>query len=83
MRGRVPRSALWVLGGVLLLELLNWAALAPLAPRPPAARELLYVIPQGAAALCRMKEVFPGACFSVGFTAHGPLRWTQHAPKRS
>jgi hypothetical protein len=51
MRGRVPRSALWVLGGVLLLELLNWAALAPLAPRPAAARELLYVIPKGAAAL--------------------------------
>ena len=31
--------------------LLGWAALAPLSPRLPAARELLYVIPKGAAAL--------------------------------
>jgi hypothetical protein len=51
MRGPVHRWHLWVLGGVLLLGALAWAALAPLAPRPPAARELLYVIPKGAAAL--------------------------------
>jgi hypothetical protein len=30
---------------------LGWAAFAPLSPRPPAARELLYVIPPGAATL--------------------------------
>ena len=27
---------------------LGWAALAPLAPWPPAARELLHIIPKGA-----------------------------------
>lgn len=40
---------------------------------------VLCFTPQGAAALCRMKQVFSGAWFSVGFTAHGPLRWTQLA----
>ena len=29
--------------------MLGWAALAPLAPRPPTARDLLYLIPKGAA----------------------------------
>lgn len=33
----------------------------------------------GAQKLCRMKSVFPGAWFSIGFTSHGPLRWTQLA----
>jgi hypothetical protein len=44
-----------VIGAILTLAslggVLGWAALAPVAPRPPAARELLYVIPKGAAAL--------------------------------
>jgi hypothetical protein len=51
----VTHRRLAVIGGILLLAslggVLGWAALAPLAPRPPAARELLYVIPKGAAAL--------------------------------
>lgn len=43
-----------VLGGVLglgsCLVAVGWIALAPIAPRPPAAREVLYVIPKGAGA---------------------------------
>jgi trimethylamine--corrinoid protein Co-methyltransferase len=34
---------------------------------------------RGMEALVRMKPVFPGPWFSVGFTAHGPLRWTHLA----
>ncbi len=34
---------------------------------------------QGMEALKEMKEVFPGNWLSVGFTAHGPLRWTNLA----
>jgi trimethylamine--corrinoid protein Co-methyltransferase len=30
-------------------------------------------------ALAAMKPVFPGPWFSIGFTAHGPLRWTHLA----
>lgn len=30
-------------------------------------------------AMVEMKQVFPGSWFSVGFTAHGPLRWTHLA----
>lgn len=40
---------------------------------------VLCFTPQGAEALARMKPVFPGNWFSMGFTAHGPLRWTQLA----
>jgi len=40
---------------------------------------VLCVTPRGMEALVRMKPVFPGAWFSVGFTAHGPLRWTNLA----
>ena len=42
-----------LLGGVLILGGLaaaSWLALAPIAPRPAAERELLYVIPKGASA---------------------------------
>ena len=35
--------------------------------------------PAGADALRRMKDVAEGAWFSIGFTAHGPLRWTNLA----
>ncbi|MEK7413798.1 MAG: trimethylamine methyltransferase family protein [Planctomycetota bacterium] len=36
--------------------------------------------PQGARALCRMKPVLGNdTWFSIGFTAHGPLRWTNLA----
>ncbi len=40
---------------------------------------VLCASPAGAEAIKAMKEVFPGAWFSVGFTAHGPLRWTNLA----
>lgn len=41
---------------------------------------VLCFTPAGAEALCRMKPVLgDGAWFSVGFTAHGPLRWTHLA----
>jgi trimethylamine--corrinoid protein Co-methyltransferase len=40
---------------------------------------VLAFTPQGMEAVVRMKPVFPGAWFSVGFTAHGPLRWTNLA----
>jgi trimethylamine--corrinoid protein Co-methyltransferase len=39
----------------------------------------LCVTGRGMEALVRMKPVFPGPWFSVGFTAHGPLRWTHLA----
>jgi trimethylamine---corrinoid protein Co-methyltransferase len=42
------------------------------------ARALCFT-PRGMEAMVRMKPVFPGAWFSVGFTAHGPLRWTHLA----
>jgi trimethylamine--corrinoid protein Co-methyltransferase len=42
------------------------------------ARALCFT-PRGMEAMARMKPVFPGAWFSVGFTAHGPLRWTHLA----
>ncbi|HHW10820.1 MAG TPA: hypothetical protein GXX29_12685 [Firmicutes bacterium] len=35
--------------------------------------------PLGAEAISEMKTVFPGNWFSMGFTAHGPLRWTHLA----
>ena len=34
---------------------------------------------RGAEAMARMKPLFPGPWFSMGFTAHGPLRWTNLA----
>ncbi len=34
---------------------------------------------RGMDALVEMKQVFPGNWFSIGFTAHGPLRWTHLA----
>ena len=37
---------------------------------------VLCFTPGGMDALVAMKPVFPGNWFSVGFTAHGPLRWT-------
>jgi trimethylamine--corrinoid protein Co-methyltransferase len=40
---------------------------------------VLCFSPRGMEALVRMKPVFPGPWFSVGFTAHGPLRWTNLA----
>ncbi len=40
---------------------------------------VLCFSPRGMDALVRMKPVFPGPWFSVGFTAHGPLRWTHLA----
>ncbi len=40
---------------------------------------VLCFSPKGMEALVRMKPVFPGAWFSIGFTAHGPLRWTSLA----
>jgi len=36
----------------------------------------LCFTPQGMEALAEMKQVFPGNWLSMGFTAHGPLRWT-------
>jgi hypothetical protein len=48
----VTHRRLAVIGAMLVLAslggVLGWAAFAPLATRPPAERELLYVIPQGA-----------------------------------
>ncbi len=40
---------------------------------------VLCFTPRGMEALARMKACFPGPWFSVGFTAHGPLRWTRLA----
>jgi trimethylamine--corrinoid protein Co-methyltransferase len=40
---------------------------------------VLCFSPRGMEALVRMKPVFPGPWFSIGFTAHGPLRWTNLA----
>jgi trimethylamine--corrinoid protein Co-methyltransferase len=40
---------------------------------------VLCFSPRGMDALVRMKPVFPGPWFSIGFTAHGPLRWTNLA----
>ncbi len=41
---------------------------------------VLCFTPRGAETLCRMREaVGPEPWFSVGFTAHGPLRWTRLA----
>ena len=37
---------------------------------------VLCFTPAGMDALVAMQPVFPGHWFSVGFTAHGPLRWT-------
>ena len=37
---------------------------------------VLCFTPDGMDALVAMQSVFPGHWFSVGFTAHGPLRWT-------
>ena len=37
---------------------------------------VLCFTPAGMDALVAMQPVFPGNWFSVGFTAHGPLRWT-------
>jgi trimethylamine---corrinoid protein Co-methyltransferase len=39
----------------------------------------LCFTPRGMEALTEMKRVFPGNWLSVGFTAHGPLRWTNLA----
>ncbi len=39
----------------------------------------LCFTPRGMEALAEMKRVFPGNWLSVGFTAHGPLRWTNLA----
>jgi len=36
----------------------------------------LCFTPAGMEALSKMKGVFPGNWLSIGFTAHGPLRWT-------
>ena len=41
---------------------------------------VLSFTPRGAEAVCRMHEALgPAPWFSVGFTAHGPLRWTRLA----
>lgn len=37
---------------------------------------VLCFTPTGMEALAEMRKVFPGNWFSIGFTAHGPLRWT-------
>jgi trimethylamine---corrinoid protein Co-methyltransferase len=39
----------------------------------------LCFTPEGMRALAEMKKVFPGNWLSIGFTAHGPLRWTNLA----
>jgi len=39
----------------------------------------LCFTPQGMEAMGEMKQVFPGNWLSMGFTAHGPLRWTHLA----
>lgn len=36
----------------------------------------LVFTPEGMEALAEMKPVLPGDWLSIGFTAHGPLRWT-------
>ncbi len=40
---------------------------------------VLCFSPTGMEALQAMQDVFPGPWFSIGFTAHGPLRWTHLA----
>jgi trimethylamine--corrinoid protein Co-methyltransferase len=40
---------------------------------------VLCFTPTGMEALAAMGRVFPGPWFSIGFTAHGPLRWTHLA----
>jgi trimethylamine:corrinoid methyltransferase-like protein len=40
---------------------------------------VLCFTPRGAEALVEMKRCFDGPWFSIGFTAHGPLRWTHLA----
>lgn len=40
---------------------------------------VLCFSPTGMDALAAMKPLFPGNWFSMGFTAHGPLRWTHLA----
>lgn len=40
---------------------------------------VLCFSPTGMEAIAAMKPLFPGSWFSMGFTAHGPLRWTQLA----
>ncbi len=40
---------------------------------------VLCFTPTGMEALLEMRRVFPGPWCSVGFTAHGPLRWTNLA----
>jgi trimethylamine--corrinoid protein Co-methyltransferase len=37
---------------------------------------VLCFSPTGMEAIAAMKPLFPGPWFSMGFTAHGPLRWT-------
>ncbi len=37
---------------------------------------VLCFTPTGMQALAEMGRVFPGPWYSIGFTAHGPLRWT-------
>jgi trimethylamine--corrinoid protein Co-methyltransferase len=39
----------------------------------------LCFTPMGMEALAEMKNIFPGNWLSIGFTAHGPLRWTHLA----
>jgi len=40
---------------------------------------VLCFSPTGMEAIAAMKPLFPGPWFSMGFTAHGPLRWTHLA----
>jgi trimethylamine--corrinoid protein Co-methyltransferase len=40
---------------------------------------VLCFTPTGMQALAEMGRVFPGPWYSIGFTAHGPLRWTRLA----
>ncbi len=40
---------------------------------------VLCFTPTGMRALAEMGRVFPGPWYSIGFTAHGPLRWTHLA----
>jgi trimethylamine--corrinoid protein Co-methyltransferase len=40
---------------------------------------VLCFTPTGMEALAEMQRLFPGPWFSMGFTAHGPLRWTHLA----
>ena len=39
----------------------------------------LCFTPMGMEALSEMKKIYPGNWLSIGFTAHGPLRWTHLA----